>query len=119
MRKASELIREARNILFERGWYQGDFSPVDSDAPFNYVPNAPLCVLGALTVAEFGRIDENLYPKGECYLMLALSPRANWDDPASDVAEWNDTSGRKFDEVVDLFDRAEKLAEIDEAKMTA
>lgn len=107
--KQSEVIRETKCQLFERGWQQ--------DAMHNKA-NGHVCLVGALHCAIFGQ------------------PQVNWDDVEIDalldlrtgvlvtlgmameddaIAGWNDAKGRTFTEVIDVLDAAEKFAERQEA----
>lgn len=102
--KPSEVIREARNILFERGWHQGDLEGVDGS----------VCAAGALYCAAIGQPIPSagnmalIHNSNEPfqYLIQALAPLVE-----GGVGSWNDVNGRTFDEVIDAFDRAEKIAE--------
>lgn len=95
--KPSELIREARLKLFEKGWTQHTNRDRATGA---------ICALQAVDDAVGGRWDATAHAV-EAHLRDAVG---------GDVMSWNDRTGRAFDEVVDAFDRAEKFAEIEEAK---
>lgn len=104
--KPSEIIREARNVLFERGWNQGDFLGADGS----------VCAYGALMAGEGLEVkrvldcDEACMTDApeflECVLPRPLGRIA--------IADWNDHEDRTFDEVIEAFDKAEKLALIAE-----
>jgi hypothetical protein len=97
--KASEIIREARNVLFERGWTQGEL----------IAESGELCLEGALSLAETGEIRYLPYCGAVDAVMKALDVK--WRDS---LWGFNDTTGRTFDEVIDALDRAEKIAEAEE-----
>lgn len=105
--KASELIREARNVLFERGWHQGYFTPIDDDTGEPLADDGPVCIYGAI-----GCVLGDVENKGistaavDPFLFAVLDVE---DD--CEVTEWNDAQERTFSEVIDALDRAEKLAE--------
>lgn len=92
----ADIIREGRNQLFERGWTQGTMIG----------PDGTVCAIGACQLADQA---------------IGLGAFQTWVDTRNTIeactpdgvgtANWNDTPGRTFDEVIDLFDRAEKYAE--------
>lgn len=96
--KASEVLREARNVLFERGWYQGYYYSFADDS---------VCLRGAVSVAHCGRVMGALYESPAIRVLERIIPERN-------VAAWNDAPERTFDEVIDILDRAEKQALIAE-----
>lgn len=91
--KASEVIREAKNLLFERGWCQGDLMGPDG-----------LCTRGALGVAATGSAYASNFAsvEAEFFIKTVVYPVT--------VPGWNDAPGSTFGEVIDALDRAEKLA---------
>lgn len=100
--KASEVIREARNVLFERGWYQGDFVG----------PDGSVCAYGALVVAEGMEVRKSNADAGTCETDAAdYFERAI---PVLSMFDWNDKPGRTLNEVMEALDKAEKLALIAE-----
>lgn len=103
--KPSEVIREARNQLFERGWHQGGYEG----------PDGSVCMAGAVNAALTGR-PRLLASESNATFALIDAVRAPLE-AASDghVPHFNDTEGRTFDEVIEAFDRAEKFAEQAEA----
>lgn len=96
--KPSEVIRETKNVLFERGWKRGGFEGDDGT----------VCVYRALDIATRG-------------------PGISWDaykavvsalpEPHTGIWVWNDARVRSFDEVIDVLDKAEKIAEAREAEL--
>lgn len=115
--KASEIIREGKVRFFERGW--GKETLLAPDTGF-------VCSLGALGLAagiEEDRLlgqdalpnEEKVGALGEAiaWLVEACGQESLWQymTLADRVVEFNDAEDRTFDEVVDAFDRAEKLAE--------
>lgn len=90
----AEMIREAKCVLFERGWHQGD-----SEAP-----DGSVCVRGALGVVADGCAwNLGMGTTALQYLREAIG-RAS-------IINWNDDPDRSFGEVIDALDRAEKIAE--------
>ena len=100
--KTSEVIREARNLLFERGWTK------------NYLKNAAgnVCLRGALMWAATGGIDWSAWDKISPAESIISSKLIN----GMNVASWNDEPSRTFDEVIEVLDKAEKIAEQQEAE---
>jgi hypothetical protein len=88
--KPSEIIREGRNQLFERGWHQGDLIG----------PGGSVCGEGAVRCASEA---STAVTRALVFLGVAVN--------YSPYFRWNDMPGRTFDEVVEAFDKAEKLAE--------
>lgn len=107
----ADIIREARNKLFELGWTKHCLQDDETKE---------VCAIGALYAAICG-VEENgeirwevlqdngtirkLLVKLESFLKDAVpdSPRL--------VAYYNDAAGRTFDQIIELFDKAEKYAE--------
>lgn len=103
--KPSEVLREARNVLFERGWHQGDFTPLDADD--EPVADGPVCAYGAIGVVLGDVCCEGIDTTAvDPFLFAALGVGRD-----AEIPEWNDEPGRTFGEVIDVFDKAEKLAE--------
>lgn len=109
--KPSELLREGRNQLFERGHTKGELER-----------DGQVCSIGALYCAVYGTAR----PSGQALADMethsqflsayrCLKRAANCDF----VADWNDRPNRTFSEVIDAFDKAEKLAEAAEAEVDA
>ena len=99
--KTSEVIRGARNVLFERGWTK------------HYLHNSAgnVCLRGALMQATAGRISWSVWDDispAESIISGKLINGVN-------VAAWNNAPGRTFDEVIEVLDKAEKIAEQMEA----
>lgn len=114
--KPSEIIREGKLQLFERGWQRGA-SLIDR--------HGSLCALGALGKAA-GLTDDDLrsqlkyVPFYDGVLHTAatfLAEAMSHDRPEGrywvtrSVWSFNDATGRTFDEIIDAFDKAEKFAE--------
>lgn len=102
--KSSEILDRTISILFEHGWTKGRFH---NDA-------GEVCVRGALA---FARGEEKIflhtpYDREEHYIVKAC-PRIvgshGW------ISMWNDHPDRTFDEVIEVLEKAKKLALIDEA----
>lgn len=95
--KASEVIREMRMQLFQRPWTKGR----------EFGKDGSICMIGALkiaaaeadglTLAEERRASETIETATEGPMFL-----------------FNDARGRTFDEVIEVLDKAEKLALIAE-----
>lgn len=104
--KPSEVIREARPILFERGWTQR----------MEMGPDGSVCLVGAIKAARWEHDNSNgvhfterrVPPKVRAFLKAALN--------VNSIEHWNDMRERTFDDVIDALDKAEKLAEISEAQ---
>lgn len=102
-----EVIREARNLLFERGWWKGDLEG----------PNGELCVEGALCVAKNGGMHGMITHEllGPVWKAIEAASRARGISSKGDIPcgafIWNDAKDRTFDEVIEVLDRAEKIAE--------
>lgn len=94
--KPSEVIRETKVQLFERGWAQGKF---END-------RGEVCVRGAIGLALFGDTSASIR-------QLACDPieQLILEAVGCEVTGWNDDKSRTFDEVIDGLDKAEKLAE--------
>lgn len=104
--KPSEVIREARNVLFERGWTRRQLEHDDGS----------VCAMGALRIAAYGAVlgwGPEVESARDCLIAAdAHLPDFITDEPS--VPAWNDYPGRTFGEVIDAFDKAEKLALIAE-----
>jgi len=115
MKKASEILRETKEFLMEHGWCTGSYQhdEYDSDAWEGEVFRTTYCIMGG-----FGMVmnqDSHAYEgRGGSYDMMTwMHPlRCLWETMGrpETIESWNDTTGRTFDEVCDVFDRAEKLA---------
>lgn len=93
---AAEVIREARNLLFERGWTQHVTEDDDGH----------LCLIRALNLAAgegLGRVASIAHPGADKAIASAVDDRVAFG--------WNDEPGRTFGEVIDILDKAEKFAE--------
>lgn len=102
--KASEVLREARNILFERGWTR-----VVREAP-----GGEVCLEAACSIPITGMPDFLLlYAHDPIEVDVVSALRAATGAPVS-LWSWNDAEDRTFDDVIDALDRAEKLALIRE-----
>jgi hypothetical protein len=91
---ASDVIRETRNLLFERGWTQ--YGSVD--------PDGSMCVLGALTTVA-RTADRSSVEAATAAVFEAVGRGC------TSVTSWNDESGRTFSEVVEMLERAERVAD--------
>lgn len=94
----SEAFREARNVLMERGHnkngqYRG--------------PDGSVCAYGAVATVTGGEYV--------CGGLLEKALNSLHPDSKTFVAAWNDAPERTLDEVLELLERAEKLAEEREA----
>jgi hypothetical protein len=92
-----EVLVEARRLIAEKGWAQGDFALDDDGHGYNYdSPRATCyCASGAIRLAcpepyGFVRVEK-------------LFCKAN---SIEEIPQWNDAEGRTKDEVLAAFDRA-------------
>ena len=92
----SEVLRQARNEIMERGWSQGDYIASDGS----------VCAMGA--------IDIQWDHKNGAVLDRASTAFREATGIDCFIPIWNDTPGRTIHEVLDMFDKAEKLALIAE-----
>lgn len=99
--KDSEIFREARNVLFERGWGTGHWGTVDGDGP--------VCLEGAVNCAAMLSLGEMLV-----HSFAMNSPVLREACGGLIPFSFNDSPERTFDEVIDALERAEKLALIRE-----
>lgn len=90
----AQIIRDARNLLFERGWNQGALEGDDGS----------LCVSGAVNAAVNAAC---LGPVEPYFRVLRLFESV----VSREITGWNDAPERTFNEVIDAMDRAEKIAE--------
>jgi hypothetical protein len=97
--KPSEAIREGRNRLLERGWCQDVLEEADGS----------LCSVGAIRSAVLGDTDRTYDPAAMWVCKRAVATLS--DAAGVHIPVFNDAPGRTFDEVIDVFDKAEKLAE--------
>lgn len=98
--KPSEIIRESKCILFERGWCK---EALENE-------RGEVCALGAINVAATGMAclsSLGHYPRDVVAAKQSLSSAIS--EPL--IYRWNNDSERTFDEVIEALDRAEKLAE--------
>jgi hypothetical protein len=91
--KASEVLRTAKEYMMEHGWTQGK----------RRLWTGEVCAHGAIGAVYGSTLAER---QARHWLTFAT--------PGHHVIQFNDSPIRKFDDIVDLFDRAEKLALIDE-----
>jgi hypothetical protein len=103
--KPSEVMREARNVLFERGWTK--LPNALGWIPEEDAPPVPLCIEGAVRLAKGEPVIEDEKP----YLREAICERGGFGESPW---EWNDRAATTFDDVIDVLERAEKLALIAE-----
>lgn len=101
--KNSEVIREARSTPFERGWHQGELESEDGS----------LCIMGALYGA-LGSVHNT--PVARVLPVYAVLESIVG---GAGVGSWNDKYGRTFTEVIDMLDKAEKVAEREEEAVLA
>jgi len=109
----SEVLRKAKDVLLERGWTKGTM----------YDPNeGTFCSSGAILFAVANVYNPTISLILDVSADPTLSERINTAHgyvrkaiglPWS-LQSWNDRPERNFNEVVDAFDKAEKLALIDE-----
>lgn len=107
----SEIYRNARNVLMERGWHQGDFTPLDEDG-IPVTADGPVCLYGAVHVAAGyeANTDEDVYAAD------FLSEFAKFGE-RDDLGIWNDEPSRHLNEVLDVLDVMEKVAlQLEESK---
>lgn len=116
--KHSEMIRETKHKLFERGWAQRAQEDMDGT----------VCVVGAAKLAVYGEISHVYTETITCGTIVmqqtmvrghqmprGLRPIIEEAIGGAKIERWNDREGRTFTEVVDALDRAEKIAEQREA----
>lgn len=100
-----EALRRAKEVLLERGWYQGGYAEGD-------LGGGRVCVRGALGVAVYGdpylgcvtagpnhRATLRLYQAGARGPGFAAHPHQH-------VSLWNDDVATSIDEVIAMIDRA-------------
>lgn len=116
--KPSEEIRETRNLLFEHGWTRGKGEADDGR----------LCILGAYQKARgkegahWSRVQWE--PQNEAVRAIATAIGFDPDSylgriaPADAVWRFNDHYAESFDDIVDVLDKAEKIAETREATLS-
>ena len=106
--KTSEVLRKAADEIRRRGWYQGEFAPIEADDD-----SCPVCAWGAINVAHSGD-PRNWYVEGapgeESPALQVLAIAATGDAFRS-VPSWNDDPERTVEEVLDAFERAAVAAE--------
>lgn len=95
MRKSSEILEGAIEVLDEHGWQQGDYG--DEENGF--------CVLGAMARSYVGANYVPMYGEPLRYLVGALDVVQPWQ-----VADWNDKPGRTKEEVIEALTLAAKAA---------
>jgi hypothetical protein len=104
MLSTKELLVNAKNVLLEKGWVQGEYGTKDG-----------YCAVGAVdaVVEELLRNDEvtddeaySLYQSGENALRATLVET----DRIANIVFWNDARHRTQQDVLDLFDLAAQRA---------
>lgn len=99
---AAELIREARHLLFERGWTKFELED----------ENGHLCAIGALqSTVETCNCDAYRTALHALNEASGLSCGRGGENCEHPIARFNDHPHRTFQEVIDVFDKAEKIAE--------
>lgn len=93
--KPSEICDKAIKVLKKRGWYQGGFS--------DGTPNGPVCIIGAINVAR------GVPPSGSGVMSFPYVVRVEielqiWES----IASWNDSKGRKLEDVLKLLKTCSK-----------
>lgn len=100
--KPSEIIRESKCILFEQGWAQHTLS--DS--------SGAVCAFGAINQAAHGSPRYGLRADERFSAAMGVATNAlRKAIRTRDIPIWNNAPETTFDEVVEAFDRAEKIAE--------
>jgi len=106
-----DVLQQAKELLIEQSWAKGQFSVVDPESK-----KITYCTLGAI-----GKVLTDKYG-------LQAMSAVVYSDPAKilmrileiqDVASWNDTPGRTFNDVMDAFDAAILAAKEEIAKESA
>lgn len=88
---AKSILTEARRLIAEVGWCQGQYRHYDSDGP-SRMPIA-YCAVGAISSATpFGSHDVGAYE-------LLRST-------VGEITIWNDEQGRTKEQVLEAFDKA-------------
>jgi hypothetical protein len=97
--RPSEVIREGRNILFERGWHKGGYEG----------PDGSVCVVGACRAALLGDacLPTSHEQSNDFTAIFDEALGGGWRE----ASEFNDSPSTTFDDVIELLDRAEKIAE--------
>ena len=99
--KPSEVIREARSVLFERGWNRDGRYVADDGS---------VCIVGALQAVGGDKSREPTWTAWTTCEGVVL------DLGCTHVARFNDHEAESFDDVLEVLDRAEKIAEQREAE---
>lgn len=101
--KPSEIFREAKCVLFEDGWVQGSYGGGTEGR----------CIRGAISaVADRFEIHERTGAiPASCHEILITALGLDGIDTCLPGLAFNDAPGRTFDEVIEVLDRAEKVAE--------
>lgn len=106
---ASEIIRKGKEVILERGWCQNKFEAFDGR----------VCMQGALNVAMYGQTCPLMLPSAAPSVRVekAVSAAMTAAVRGTAVPYFNDHFASRTDDVIDAFDRAEKLALIAEENM--
>lgn len=98
---AAEVIREARNVLFERGWAQNAYTAGDGS----------VCIRKAIRLAD-ARDAAQVEYRGSIARDCCEALSAALGDPSVLAGlAFNDLPSTTFDDVLEVLDRAEKIAE--------
>lgn len=103
------MLRQALDVLRERGWHQGDYYNPDPDSTC-------VCAVGALNVASGLPVnfdDVADHPREHALRVLSYVVAARSGD--RHIPTWNDEDGRTQDEVEAAFAAAIAVAEAEEA----
>ena len=102
----SELCRETRNQLFERGWAQGTVRNAGGN----------VCIMGA-AIAALGldaAMDPRYFGAEKVRMLLAFDGLVADVAKTNDAPEFNDSVETTFTAVIDTLDLAEKRAMLTE-----
>lgn len=100
--RTSEVYRAARNeLLFGRGWYQGDYEQ-DVEAG-----KGPVCLFGAVSYVQYENATEDEEASAAAQLLVSFGKAVGVDN----MSNWNDNPERKLEQVIELLDVMEKIAE--------
>lgn len=117
MKTATQILTEARDLIAQGRWYQGDFTDFDTFG----TPNQCFCALGAIAyVSEDDFVQQATADEDGIAMHFELAffhdslpsvaSKLLRDAMGDTVPDWNDAPGRTSDEVVAAFNRAIELS---------
>jgi hypothetical protein len=100
-----EILRGAKAVLQERGWYQGNYYN-EGKAGFGIpVEECEVCLMGAINVAAGGSPDHIGIESGAVHEYITSILKARHESRVK-VAYWNDLKKRRVEDVLALLDVA-------------